>query len=159
MAAVDTISQTLTSARDTVMGATSAQSGQEPPSGVQGKGTVEEPYDQGNAQENIIVQSAEEPLSGVQGKGTATDPYDKGNAGETTNIAKTTKTTSSSLSPNDERTNPLQAQSKNRSIERDVSPGTLPDGSHAKTSGDRGESYEPARGLNKLKGKLGFGRH
>lgn len=48
MAAVDTISQTLTSARDHIMGATSTQSGEEPLSGVQGKGTVDDPYDQGN---------------------------------------------------------------------------------------------------------------
>lgn len=48
MAAVDTISQTLTSARDQIMGASSTQSGEEPLSGVQGKGTVNEPYDQGN---------------------------------------------------------------------------------------------------------------
>lgn len=49
------------------------------------------------------------------------------------------------------------APAKNRIEERDVSPGTLADGSHAKTSGDRGESYEPGK-LNKLKSKLAFGK-
>lgn len=43
-----------------------------------------------------------------------------------------------------------------KSLERDVSPGTMPDGSHAVTSGDRGESYEPST-MSKFKGKLGFG--
>jgi hypothetical protein len=63
---------------------------QEPPSGVQGKGTAEEPYDQGNAPEQIGSKSStaatngavgEEPVSGVKGKGTADQPYDQGNAG------------------------------------------------------------------------------
>jgi hypothetical protein len=43
-----------------------------------------------------------------------------------------------------------------KSFERDVSPGTMPDGSHAQTSGDRGESYEPST-LSKFKNKLGLG--
>jgi hypothetical protein len=43
-----------------------------------------------------------------------------------------------------------------KSLERDVSPGTMPDGSHAQTSGDRGESYEPST-LSKFKNKLGLG--
>ena len=45
-----------------------------------------------------------------------------------------------------------------KSYERDVSPGTMPDGSHATTSGEKGESYEPGR-MNKLKGKFHFGKH
>ena len=48
---------------------------------------------------------------------------------------------------------------RKRSEARDVSPGTMPDGSHATTSGDRGEGYEPSKGLGKLKGKLGIGKH
>jgi hypothetical protein len=42
------------------------------------------------------------------------------------------------------------------SLERDVSPGTMPDGSHAQTSGDRGESYTPNT-MSKLKNKLHIG--
>jgi len=55
-----------------------AQSGQEPVSGLQGKGTVTEPFDQGNAEDP--VRTGEEPPSGIQGKGTTTEPYDGGNA-------------------------------------------------------------------------------
>ena len=69
-----------------------SQSGQEPPSGVKGKGTATEPYDQGNAPEQIArdaaqknpvngAPSGEEPVSGVKGKGTADEPYDQGNTG------------------------------------------------------------------------------
>lgn len=43
------------------------------------------------------------------------------------------------------------------SEQRDVSPGTLPDGSHAQTAVDRGEAYEPSK-MSKFKNKLGFGR-
>jgi hypothetical protein len=52
----------------------------------------------------------------------------------------------------------LRAPAKNRIEERDVSPGTLADGSHAQTSGERGEGYEPGK-LNRLKSKLPFGKH
>lgn len=71
-----------------------AQSGVEPPSGIQGAGTATEPYDQGNAPENVAeqtpktvvnggsttTQSKTEPLSGVQGKGTQDEPFDQGNS-------------------------------------------------------------------------------
>ena len=43
------------------------------------------------------------------------------------------------------------------SEQRDVSPGTLPDGSHAQTARDRGEVYEVSK-LSKFKNKLGFGK-
>ena len=43
------------------------------------------------------------------------------------------------------------------SNQRDVSPGTLADGSHAKTASDRGEVYEVSK-LSKFKNKLGFGK-
>jgi hypothetical protein len=43
------------------------------------------------------------------------------------------------------------------SEQRDVSPGTLPDGSHAQTAWDRGEVYEVSK-LSKFKNKLGFGK-
>ena len=63
----------------------SAAEGEEPPSGVQGKGTLNEPYDQGNQPEQTPAETSgkegtgTEPVSGVQGKGTADEPYDKGN--------------------------------------------------------------------------------
>ena len=44
-----------------------------------------------------------------------------------------------------------------RDMDRDVSPGTRDDGSHATTSGERGEGYKPPTGLGKLKGKI-FGK-
>lgn len=54
----------------------------EPPSGIQGKGTTDEPYDQGNAPEAVAsTTQSQEPLSGAQGKGTKDEPYDQGNAG------------------------------------------------------------------------------
>ncbi|EXJ75192.1 uncharacterized protein A1O5_01888 [Cladophialophora psammophila CBS 110553] len=168
MAAIDSIHQTITDAKDRVMGANAPQSGEEPPSGIQGKGTLDQPYDQGNAPENVAVRSDQEPLSGVQGKGTATEPYDQGNAAENTPSSQPTNTSPSSAltAPKtastkaaDAQTNPSSAPARRRASERDVSPGTLPDGSHAQTSGDRGESYEPAKGLQRLKGKLGLGKH
>ena len=44
------------------------------------------------------------------------------------------------------------------SEQRDVSPGTRPDGSHAETAGDRGEVYEVSK-MSKFKNKLGFGKN
>lgn len=52
----------------------------------------------------------------------------------------------------------LKAPARARHEERDVSPGTMPDGSHATTSGERGEGYEPGR-LSKLKGVFSIGKH
>ncbi|KIY03784.1 uncharacterized protein Z520_00475 [Fonsecaea multimorphosa CBS 102226] len=150
------------------MATSATHSGQEPPSGIQGKGTLDEPYDQGNAPENTAMRSDQEPLSGVQGKGTATEPYDQGNAGESTTSSQPTNAPASSAStaqktastkPAEARTGALNAPTRRHAEERDVSPGTLPDGSHAQTSGDRGESYAPSKGLNRLKGKLGLGKH
>jgi len=43
------------------------------------------------------------------------------------------------------------------SDQRDVSPGTRADGSHAKTASARGEVYEVSK-LSKFKNKLGFGK-
>ena len=61
-------------------------SGVEPPSGIEGKGTANEPYDQGNAPESVAgagsaPDQSQEPVSGAQGKGTVDEPYDQGNAG------------------------------------------------------------------------------
>ena len=55
-----------------------ASSGEEPPSGFQGKGTVDEPYDQGNQPEQSVAPNTE-PVSGKQGQGTVDKPYDQGN--------------------------------------------------------------------------------
>ncbi len=49
MTTVGSISQTATDLKDKVMGASTTQSGEEPPSGIQCAGTATEPYDQGNA--------------------------------------------------------------------------------------------------------------
>lgn len=75
-----------------------ASRAEEPPSGIQGEGTINEPFDQGNApgkasdrlkygcvwadQAEIAenVSKSEEPPSGIQGRGTAEEPYDQGNA-------------------------------------------------------------------------------
>ncbi len=83
MTTVQSMSQTASDLKDTAKGvggssSGAAQSGVEPVSGLQGKGTATDPYDQGNADDPVL--SGEEPPSGVQGEGTATDPYDGGNA-------------------------------------------------------------------------------
>ena len=71
--------QSIYAATTAVTGSTTSQSGTEPPSGIRGKGTVDEPYDQGNAPENV-PKSGEEPPSGIKGEGTIEKPYDQGNA-------------------------------------------------------------------------------
>ena len=53
-------------------------SGEEPPSGFQGKGTVDEPYDQGNQPEQATGPGTEPP-AGQQGAGTVDKPFDQGN--------------------------------------------------------------------------------
>jgi len=50
----------------------------EPVSGVQGAGTADRPYDQGNQAEQAAGPGIEPP-SGQTGKGTPTQPYDQGN--------------------------------------------------------------------------------
>lgn len=55
-----------------------SKSGQEPPSGIQGKGTQDQPFDQGNQDEQAAGPGIEPP-SGKQGPGTADKPYDGGN--------------------------------------------------------------------------------
>lgn len=52
-------------------------SGEEPISGKQGRGTADQPYDQGNQPEQPV--SGTEPPSGQQGLGTAEEPFDAGN--------------------------------------------------------------------------------
>lgn len=55
-----------------------SKTSQEPPSGFQGKGTQDEPFDQGNQAEQAAGPGIEPP-SGKQGPGTAEKPYDQGN--------------------------------------------------------------------------------
>lgn len=75
----------LKKAQSNVLG--SEQSGVEPPSGIQGRGTADEPYDQGN-QPAQATGPGVEPPSGQQGKGTIDQPYDQGNQpGELTTLS------------------------------------------------------------------------
>ncbi|KIW11969.1 hypothetical protein PV08_09243 [Exophiala spinifera] len=149
------------------MAGSSAQSGVEPVSGLQGSGTATDPYDQGNADD--LVTSGSEPPSGIQGKGTATDPYDGGNAPEnpSVSVSDTTPTPTAAVSTTvtsgksavERGRSGLTAPAQNKVFDRELSPGCLDDGTHVKTSGDRGESYEPSK-MSRLKGKLTqFGRH
>ncbi|KAL2438555.1 hypothetical protein ABEF95_011718 [Exophiala dermatitidis] len=178
MATRGSIYDAVTEVKDKVTGTERAQSGEEPRSGVQGEGTLEDPYDQGNVERPS--ESGEEPPSGIQGKGTATDPYDAGNAPEnptssesrTTTSAPSTNPSITTTTVSDTSAAPKSATSdatetrgrdplkapRRREEDYEVSPGTLPDGTHAQTSGDRGEGYEPGR-LSRLKGKFAFGKH
>lgn len=61
--------------------ASESQAGEEPPSGIQGAGTADQPYDQGNQPEQA-AHPTEEPPSGRQAEGTADRPYDQGNQPE-----------------------------------------------------------------------------
>ncbi|KAL2821535.1 hypothetical protein BJX63DRAFT_427530 [Aspergillus granulosus] len=82
-----------------------ARYGEEPLSGVQGKGTAADPFDAGNrAEQPSTTQSqkteqipmarhGEEPISGVQGRGTVTDPYDAGNRDEQPGAPRTRENT------------------------------------------------------------------
>ncbi|KAJ9633759.1 hypothetical protein H2204_006757 [Knufia peltigerae] len=147
------------------MAGSSAQSGVEPVSGLQGSGTVTDPYDQGNADD--IVTSGSEPPSGIQGKGTATEPYDGGNAPEnptvsvsdTSSGAEASTTVTSGKGASERGRSGLTAPARNKVVERELSPGCLDDGTHVQTSGDRGQTYEPSK-MSRLKGKLTqFGKH
>jgi hypothetical protein len=96
--------------------------------------------------------------------GTETAAQATGTAGTSSQPINTTidptaasTTTMDTTSSQDDRGR-LQEPAKSSNEERDVSPGTLSDGSHAKTSAEKGEGYEAPRGLNKLKNKM-FGKH
>ena len=65
-------------AQEKVLNGSSKQSGSEPPAGISGAGTADQPYDQGNQPEQSLA-SASEPVSGLQGEGTSDKPYDQGN--------------------------------------------------------------------------------
>lgn len=164
------------------MAGSSAQSGVEPVSGLQGSGTVTDPYDQGNADD--IVTSGSEPPSGIQGKGTATEPYDGGNApgmlqtpgssnhadcscaenptvsvSDTSSSAEASTTVTSGKGASERGRSGLTAPARNKVVERELSPGCLDDGTHVQTSGDLGETYAPSK-MSRLKGKLTqFGKH
>lgn len=77
MAAGGVAESDIKKAQEKVLGS-EQQPGVEPPSGIQGKGTADQPYDQGN-QPDQATGPGIEPPSGQQGKGTADEPYDQGN--------------------------------------------------------------------------------
>lgn len=87
---METLSNLASTASKVVFGESAPQqqqSGEEPLSGKTGAGTVDEPYDEGNADEATQQQmqkSGEEPVSGETGAGTVDEPYDEGNADEAT---------------------------------------------------------------------------
>lgn len=158
----------------------SAEQSQEPPSGIQGVGTKDQPYDQGNQPEQSTAAS-NEPLSGVQGQGTKAEPYDMGNQTEnaelnTTNSATATPTTANPTTAEPESrgrnnadsattsttTDPSRLAPKwpvnSRQQERSVSPGQLDDGTHVATSGDKGESYTAGGStLSKIRSRFHVG--
>lgn len=82
-----------------------------------------------------------------------TDP-----ASTTTSSAEASTTLTSGKSADDRGRDSLKPPTKSVAEERELSPGSLPDGTHVQTSGDRGETYEPGK-FSKLKGKLNFGKH
>ncbi|OAG09336.1 uncharacterized protein CC84DRAFT_1160510 [Paraphaeosphaeria sporulosa] len=88
---VNTVSATATKA---IWGEpqTNETAGNEPVSGVQGKGTAAEPFDGGNSEDPAVSTTqnetaGKEPVSGLEGKGTATEPFDLGNSADATNTA------------------------------------------------------------------------
>ncbi|KAL3460386.1 hypothetical protein BJX64DRAFT_187534 [Aspergillus heterothallicus] len=82
-----------------------ARHGEEPLSGVQGRGTAADPFDSGNKAEQptttqsqkteqiVAARHGDEPISGVQGRGTAADPYDAGNRDEQPGAPRTKENT------------------------------------------------------------------
>jgi hypothetical protein len=79
--------------------------GKEPISGVEGKGTKSDPFDQGNDSAAPLATAndkttfldyknnetgGKEPISGAQGLGTAKEPFDQGNDGKATVMDKST---------------------------------------------------------------------
>ncbi|KIX08287.1 uncharacterized protein Z518_02943 [Rhinocladiella mackenziei CBS 650.93] len=169
MTTVEGVSQTLTNSKDKVMGTDAPHSGTEPPAGVQGKGTASDPYDGGNApgktrrvalqnrySSTLMAEGA--PKSTTQTDGASSQPIDaSATASAPSSTPSTTAQTTAAKGAGDRGRHPLNVPARPREEERDVSPGTLPDGTHAQTSGDRGESYEPGK-LSRLKGKLPFGK-
>lgn len=99
----------------------------------------------------------------AQTAGTSSQPINTTTQNQTPSPAVATTDKTSSTSDKGQKTESrgresLKAPAKARHEERDVSPGTMPDGSHATTSGERGEGYEPGR-FNKLKGVFSIGKH
>lgn len=58
MTTTDSMSQIITDLKDKVMGTDPPRSGEEPPAGLQGKGTATDPYDQGNAPGKIASSNS-----------------------------------------------------------------------------------------------------
>ena len=105
------------------------------------------------ASKNLVEEKAKEAAeNSKECTGTASQGgnLDAANAGSAKNARRT-------LSISDRMRDQAYLQAGKVSEERDVSPGTLPDGSHAKTASDRGEVYEVSK-LSKFKNMLGFGK-
>jgi len=165
-----------------------SQSDVEPPSGIKGEGTLDQPYDGGNDPENPpqtplqkpvesaeSAESVESPSTAHQGSGLPESPpnaaqIEKIKESKAMEEAEQKGAVPSSATP---KSTGLAADGGNfdaagkgagkeagrlRSLDREVSPGTRDDGTHAVTSGDKGESYEPSK-FNKLKGKFHIGGH
>jgi len=141
--------------------------GVEPPSGEKGQGTTSDPYDQGNAPENASnvpegqiehstptgypeQPNVEEAQAATAGK------IEVEEKNKVTN-EKFEKATGVTVDEGNFGPNSGREAKRMISEHRDVSPGTMPDGSHAQTAGDRGEVYEPSK-MSKFKNKLGFGK-
>ena len=83
---METLSNVASSVSKAVFGESTTEQqrpAEEPISGKTGTGTADEPYDQGNAGDDVqeqVQQSGEEPISGETGKGTVEVPFDQGNA-------------------------------------------------------------------------------
>jgi hypothetical protein len=226
---MESVSNTVTNVKQTLLSqGTTTQSGTEPPNAQQGKGTIESPYDSGNAPEQPVGQGVEPP-NAQQGKGTVDSAYDQGNQPGmnlerecSRNIRLTLHKKTQPRQPHQPRSrvpipqtihlprskqkeflkneagqkqnHQLRLQRKvgtsakpkemlvrdltprlhdldyksgqdgliiltGLNLERSVSPGQLDDGTHVRTSGDKGQSYEPGSNtMGKLKGKL-FGKH
>lgn len=165
-----------------------SQSGEEPPSGKRGAGTLDSPYDAGNAPENPgssipstssnkpVDTSVESPSTTHQGSGlpeqTPTEAQSQaikqstekseavqkgvvgaGNGGKT---QKSTGVAASGGNFDAAQKGAGKEADRLRNLEREVSPGTRDDGTHVRTSGEKGESYEPSK-MSKFKGKLHMG--
>lgn len=157
---------------------TATQPGTEPLSGQKGAGTAEDPYDQGNApeQEQVpggkIEHSTPTGFPEHQGSGAPQAELNVEKAQAITasknlleekdkeaarNFKECTGTTVQGGTLDAANAGSERKARRKVSDQRDVSPGTLRDGSHAKTASDRGEVYEVSK-LSKFKNKLGFGK-
>jgi len=153
--------------------------GVEPPSGQQGTGTVSDPYDAGNAPENASnvpqgnmehptptgfpehqgsgAPQAEPDIEEAQAVTASKNEVEQNNKATNEKFEKSTGVTPDGGNFEPATTGSAREAKRKVSEQRDISPGTLPDGSHAQTAGARGEVYEQSK-MSKFKNKLGFGK-